>query len=123
MKNTIRVVALALVMVIALGVLASCGNTLSGEYSAEFLGTGTTFEFKGKDVKLKVIVATIEVASVDGTYSIKDDKITFDFIDEEKVDNDKAKDILAQLNGTFDFEKGDGYIKIAGTKYTVVDKK
>ena len=57
-----------------------------------------------------------EVASVEGEYSIKDDQITLTFGEED----DDAK----KMNGTFDFEEGEDYIKI-GTfgKFTKVEKK
>ena len=122
MKKVIRLIALSLVLVMALGVLASCGKTLSGKYSADILGTGTTLTFDGKNVKVAVTVLSQEVASVDATYEIKDDKITFDFVDEDKVENDKAKDVLESWKAPATFEEGDGYIKIGGVKYTKADK-
>ena len=122
MKKVIRLIALSLVLVMAMGVLASCGKTLSGKYSADIFGTGTTLTFDGKNVKVAVTVLSQEVASVDATYEIKDDKITFDFVDEDKVENDKAKDVLESWKAPAAFEEGDGYIKIGGVKYTKADK-
>ena len=96
MKKALKVVALAMVAVMLCAVLASCGKTLSGKYSSdEVLGTGTTFEFKGR-------------------YSIKDDKITFTF---EEADDEKTKEELKKYSGTFDFEQGDDYIKIGLATY------
>lgn len=119
MKKTVRIVALAMALLMVGCLLAACGKTLSGKYSADFLGTGTTLEFSGKNVKLAVTVTMLgEVASINGTYAIDGDKITFDFIDEDGVENDKAKDVLSKMNGELDFEEGDGYIKIGGIKYT-----
>ena len=51
--------------------------------------------------------------AVEGKYSIKDDQITITFEGDDK--DAKA------FNGTFDFEKGDDYIKIGGVKYTKAD--
>ena len=124
MKKALRIIALSLVLVIAMGVFASCGKTLSGKYEATFLGTGTVLEFDGNKVKasfvINALVTTIDVGPIEGTYTIKDDKITIDFIDEDKVDNDKAKESLAGLAGESTFEEGDGYIKIGGVKFTAV---
>ena len=75
MKKAIRLIALCLVLVMGMGLLASCGKTLSGKYSADIFGTGTTLTFSGKNVKVAVTVLSQEVASVDATYEIKDDKI------------------------------------------------
>ncbi|MBQ8140596.1 MAG: hypothetical protein IJ038_02750 [Clostridia bacterium] len=122
MKKTIKVLALVMTALMLCMALASCAKKLSGKYSADILGTGTTLTFDGSDVKLGITVTLLgEVASVDGTYTIEDDKITFDFVDEENVENEKAKAVLADFTGTLDFEEGDDYIKIGGVKYEKVD--
>ena len=116
MKRSIKVLALVMTAVILCLTLASCGNSLSGTYTMEVLGTGTELEFKGKKVIMTAKVAGAEVGDpVEGKYSIKDDKITFEFESDDK----DAK----EYSGTFDFEKGDDYIKI-GTlgKFTKKDK-
>ena len=120
MKKSIRILAVALVAIMLCMTLASCGKKLSGKYSADFLGTGTTLEFKGKNVTLAVVVLGKEIASVEGPYSIDDDKITFDFVDEDKAEDEDLKAILAEMNGEVSFEEGDGYVKIAGVKYEEV---
>ena len=126
MKKSIRILAVAMVAVMLCLALASCGNTLKGEYAAtvELLGveTGKKMEFDGKNVTVKYVLANVEVATVDGTYSIKDDKITFDFVDETDVENKDAKAFLAELKGEVSFEKGDDYIKVGGVKYEKVEK-
>ncbi len=123
MKKSVRILAVAMALLMVTFVFASCGKTLKGKYSADFLGTGTTLEFDGKNVRLAVTVTLIgEVAAIEGTYKIEDDKITFDFVDEDKVENDKAKEVLAKFTGSVDFEEGDDYIKVGGIKYTKVDK-
>ena len=122
MKKSIRILAVVMALLMVTLVFAACGKTLKGKYSADFLGTGTTLEFSGKNVRLAVTVTLLgEIAAVEGTYTIEDDKITFDFVDEEKVENDKAKDVLSKFTGTVDFEEGDDYIKIGGIKYEKVD--
>lgn len=104
MKNTIKVIALIMTAAILCLALASCGKTLSGTYSAEIAGTGVEFEFKGKKVEMTLKVLGMSGDPVEGTYSIDDDKITFEF----STDDKDAK----KYNGTFDFEEGDDYIKI-----------
>ncbi len=125
MKKSIRILAVAMVALMLCLCLVSCGKKLSGEYAAtvEAFGieTGKKMEFSGKNVTISYVVANHEVASIDGTYSIEDDKITFDLIDEEKVEDKDAKAFLADLNGSVSFEEGDDYIKIGGVKYTKAD--
>ena len=122
MKRSVRILALCLVAVMICLTFASCGKKLSGKYSADVLGTGTTMTFDGKDVKIAFTVTLLgEVGSVDATYSIKDDKISFDFGDEEEVDNKLAKDVLKSLEEPVSFEEGEDYIKINGVKYNKVE--
>ncbi len=121
MKKSIRILAVAMVAVLLCLCLVSCGKKLSGEYEATIAGTGKKMEFSGKNVTVTYLFLTKEVASVDGTYSIEDDKITFDFVDEDKVEDKDAKEFLAGLAGSVSFEEGDGYIKIAGVKYEKAD--
>lgn len=113
-KTAIKVIALTLVAVMACMFLASCGTRISGKYSAEALGTGATMEFKGSKVTTTYKALGVEVYSVEGEYEIKDDKITITYSGD---DADKAKDYA----GTFDFEKGDDYIKIGVFKFEEVD--
>ena len=124
MKKSIRI--LALVMVIAMGMmaLASCdlfGKTVKGTYEAEYDGLfgskyTTTYEFSGKNVtitqKSTGITGEVDTDTFEATYEIKefDDgsmEITFD------VDggNDEIKD------GTYTFEETEDYIVIGKTKY------
>lgn len=112
-KTFVKVIALALVLVTLTSVLASCGARLSGKYSLEGFGTGVVYEFKGSKVFITLKVAGFSGEATEGKYKIKDDKITFTF---ESDDDDVKK-----YDGTFDFEKGDDYIKIAGVKYTKAD--
>ena len=113
MKKSIRILAVAMIAVMLCLCLASCGKTLSGEYAATLeafgLETGKKMSFSGKNVTVSYVVANHELASVDGTYTIEDEKITFDFVDEDQVENEDAKDFLAGLTGSVSFEEGDGY--------------
>ena len=109
MKKLVKLMALSLVLVMALGLLASCGKTLSGTYAAETLGTGATLEFKGSKVTITVKALGMELGSAEGKYKIDGDKITFTF--ESEDDDVKA------YNGTFDFAEEAEYIKIGLTTY------
>ena len=125
MKKSIRILAVALIAVMLCVCLASCGNTLKGEYESKLGALGlirNTMEFEGENVTVKYWVSDIAVTTVEGTYTIKDDKITFDFVDESGVEHKDAKDFLATLTGELTFEKGDDYVKIGGVEYTKVKK-
>ncbi len=122
MKKSVKILAVVMVAAMLCLCLASCGKTLKGKYSADVLGTGTTLDFDGKDVKIAITVTLLgEVASLDATYQIKDDQITFEIADEEEVDNALAKKVIKALEEPSDFEEGEDYIKIDGVKYELVD--
>lgn len=108
-----RIVALALVAVMLTMTLASCGTKLSGTYSAEIIGSGVEYEFKGSKVSITVKALGMELGSAEGKYSIKKDKITFTF--------DSDDEDVEKYDGTFDFEKGDDYIKIGAITYKKAD--
>ncbi|MGM9682745.1 MAG: hypothetical protein ACI3XQ_04020 [Eubacteriales bacterium] len=110
-KSLLKITAVLMVALIVCVALASCGKTLKGTYSAEKAQTGIELVFDGKDVKINVKALGATLASVDATYEIKGDKIN---ISVGETDNEEAK----ALNGEFDFEQGDDYIKIATVKYT-----
>ena len=113
MKKSIRVLALVMALTMVLFVFASCGKTLSGKYSAEVLGSGATYEFKGSKVTITVKLLGASILEAEGTYKIADDKITFTF---ESDDEDAA-----EYNGTFDFEEKEDSIKIGIFEYKKVD--
>lgn len=110
MKKLTKVLALAVVVAMACLVLASCG--LSGKYE----GSLHTLEFKGSNVTIKGNVSKI---TAEGTYKIDGDKITIT-LDNVGDNAFSASDALAMFNGEHDFEKGDGFVKIGGTKYNAV---
>lgn len=120
-KKSIKILSIVLVLVCLCATLASCGSTLSGTYSASagdtsLVGGKTEYTFKGKNVTIAVTAGALgfeKTTEFEGTYEIKDDKITFTFDSEDKGDD--------AYNGSFDFEKGDGFIKISGVKYTEVE--
>ena len=116
MKNTLKkviVIALAALMLFS---LASCAKKLSGTYTADKWGTGTKMVFDGNKVTVSATLLTEELASVSGTYEIKDNQITFNFVDENA--SAELNDVLEAISGTHSFEEGEGYIKIGDVKYT-----
>lgn len=127
MKTMTRVVAVALVAVVMCMMLASCGNTLSGSYSATYesngifgLGAGTyttTYEFKGNKVVRTddVTVGGKTTTTVtNGTYEIKDDQIIFTW--DKNVETNENGDSVVSTN-KYEFTKGDDCIIIDKTKY------
>lgn len=112
MKIT-RILALLLSLVLLLGALAGCAETLSGTYKAETLGTGASYTFDGKNVKVDVLVLGTVATTLEGTYEIKDNKITLTFGDTE---SEEAK----TYGGTFDFAETETSIKIGLIEYTKV---
>jgi len=113
MKRILSVVLAVAVLAALCLTFASCG--LSGTYKNNGLfGLGATeLTFKGS----KVIVEMGGVEA-EGTYKIKDDKITIELENDGNLGWD---DLLKVFNGTHDFEKGKDYIKIGSTKYTKAD--
>lgn len=111
-KTIVKILALTLVAVMLVTVFAACGKKLSGTYEASLIGTGTCLEFKGSKVTAQFKILGAYGDPIEGKYEINDTKITITF----GSDNEDAK----ALEGTFDFEEGEDYIKIAGIKY---DKK
>ncbi len=112
MKKSIRILAVVMAVLTLCLVLAGCGKTLSGEYSADGGIFGeTTYSFKGKKVEIsyKSILGTVN--TVEGEYKIEDDKITFTFADDEE--NEDAK----EFSGSFAFEETDDGIKIGVIEY------
>ena len=108
MKKATKILAMVMAAAILCCVLVSCGNTLKGSYKSEGLVTETTYTFDGDSVKFVKGVGALAV-TLEGTYEIKDDKITLTFTEG------------ADYSGEFDFEKGNDYIKIGKTTYTLVD--
>ena len=118
MKKFVKVIALALAIVTLTCLMASCG--LSGKYAYLVAGTGSEMEFKGSKVVITYKILGSEVGEVEGKYSIDGDKIKFEFSTED-IENAIFKGVVEELNKVeHSFEKGDDYIKIGGTKYTVV---
>ncbi len=120
MKKSIRVLALVMALTAVLFVLASCGKTLSGKYSAEIdivvLKYTATYEFSGKNVTVtKVtnpILGSSTTTTLEGKYEIvENDDGSMDITFEFETADDQIK------SGTFDFEEGEDYIKIGLVTY------
>lgn len=130
MKKSVRILAIAMVAVMICLTLASCGKKLSGTYEpvvvkedsvfdkianaiSDATDSGVEYTFSGSKVTIETTVLG-KVATFEGKYKIKDDKITFTFDDED------AKD----YNETLKFEElENGNIKIGVVEYKLVDEK
>lgn len=110
MKRSVRILAMALVVVMLCVSLAACGKILMGEYVAD-MGLGKIkMDFKFNTVEITV-EAFGESATAEAEYEIKDDKITFSMTDE-------AEDELGMdFGGDAKFEKTDDGIKIDGVEF------
>ena len=111
-KTFVKVISLALALVTLTCLFASCGNKLSGTYAKEEtefgIKTRVAYTFKGDKVTIELEIAG-ESVEVEGTYKIDDDEIT--------IEIESDNDLLDGIDGTFDFEKGKGYIEIEDVKY------
>ena len=122
MKTKTRIIcALALVIMLC-ATLTSCSKKLSGQYSADIYGTGIAITFEDENATIAITVAGFTVATLDATYEIKDDTITFDIADEDSVTNTSAKKVILALEAPSAFEEGEGYIMIGDTKYVKLSK-
>ncbi len=104
-KNILRVTALAVLLVMAVAVLASCGSKLSGTYVRDD-SDAVSLTFKDDKVSAEGKILGVSL-KVEGTYKIEKDKITISFGD------DKFK-----LGGEKSFAKDGKTITIDGVKYT-----
>ena len=116
MKKIVKVMALAMALVILTCACASCFGPLSGTYAIEEFGSSVELKFSGNKVTITYDIMGLSVDPIEAKYSIDGDKITFEFADAD-ADDSIIQDLIEGMEGTFDFEKGDGYIKIDGTKY------
>ncbi len=120
-KTIIKIMALALVVVIACLALASCAKTISGKYEGEIdvllVKYKVTYAFSGKNVevtrKTTTMLGTSDTVTVKGTYEINDagDEITFTWESEDDVIE----------GGTFIFEETENGIKIGTVEYKKAD--
>ncbi len=112
--KTIRISAALLAAVILCTALAACGGgALKGTYKAESFGTGASYTFSGKKVTVDILVLGSVLSTLEGTYEIKDGKITLTFEKGEAEDVEK-------YGGTYDFSQTDNAIKIGLIEYQKV---
>lgn len=105
--------------------LVACGSKLSGTYVSK--GEYITYEFSGSNVTL-TLKSLIKTIKIEGTYEIKDDKITFNMEEDDSglIDIISGIESLLKIeglsdaltNGTHDFEKTDDGIKIGELELT-----
>lgn len=106
-SSAIKIIIAMLTLIALTGMLSACGNALSGKYytvqQSMFGKTTIVIDFKS-DNKLVGTMETEGEESVEreGTYEIKDGKITMKFIGEDGEED----------SSTASFEKGVDYIKI-----------
>ena len=121
MKKTTRILSAILLIAVLCISLASCAKQLSGKYTADIYGTGTTLTFEEDTVKIAITVTFVgEVASLNATYKIEDDTISFDIADEENVTNSLARQVIESLEAPSPFKETEDYIKIGDTIYQKV---
>ena len=124
MKKFVKVISALLVLAALCTVFASCAKTISGKYTNDDLDFGiysykVTYNFSGSKVTITKtssgIISGSNTTTIEGKYEIVENdngmEITFTF---ETADDDIK-------SGTYSFEEGDGFIKIAGIKYTKAD--
>ena len=106
MKKTVKIAAVALLLVMTVFVLASCATRLSGTYA---LGS-SEYEFKGKNYTYKTPGLLGGTTIVEGTYEIDKDAGTITLTPE---DGEPQTYSFAQGE-----ENGVEYIKIGLFEYT-----
>ena len=123
MKNTIRVIALAMVAVMLCMALASCGGPSgeygSDDYSLKFSGSKFTVSYKGL-TETKELTGKFEMGKADdGSKTIT---LTMDETEGGGILGDLANaTVKALFDGTKSFNSGKddngAYIEISGVKY------
>ena len=119
MTKTVKVLALVMALVTVACLFVSCGP-ISGTYVVEGAEDAGELKFSGKNVTMTTKEGE-ETYTLKGTYELNDekDKITFTF-DADKSEGEGVEEAVKFMNELLKevpFEKGDDYIKIAGTKY------
>ena len=120
MKKSIRIMAVVMALLMVTFVFASCGKTLKGAYEAEIdlaiLKYTATYEFSGSKVEITkktTVVGNVNTVSFEGKYEIaENDDGSMEITITLESEDDEIK------SGTYTFEEGEDYIKIAGIQYT-----
>jgi outer membrane lipopolysaccharide assembly protein LptE/RlpB len=113
-----KVLCAVLVVVMMLSMVA-CGKTLKGTYEAEIdlalLKYTATYEFSGSKVEITkktTILGNVNTVSFEGKYEIaENDDGSMEITIALESEDDEIK------SGTYTFEEGEDYIKIAGVQY------
>ena len=114
MKKTLSLLVVAVLLAASLLTLCACSQKLSGKYEAKAFGAVVcTYEFDGDKVTIYTPRVLGQEIRIEGTYKIKDDKITFTFEDEDED--------VKKYDGTFDFEEKEDSIKIGLIEYEKKD--
>ena len=116
MKKALCVV-LVVVMMLS---LVACGKTLKGTYEAEIdaivMKYTSTYEFSGSKVEITkktTVFGTVNTSTFEGKYEITENEDgTMEITISLETEDDEIK------SGTYTFEEGEDYIKIAGIQYT-----
>ena len=127
MRKIISSVLVCVLLVGSVFALASCG-AVSGTYSYTILGEEVArLKFSGSNVSVLMEGEDGYEVVAEGTYEVVKDEndkqtVSFDFIDEGEGEEENValKIIDFILGAKVSFEKGDGYIKIAGKKFEKV---
>jgi major membrane immunogen (membrane-anchored lipoprotein) len=116
-KTFVRILAFALVCVMLVSALASCGGVPAGEYvfgDTEFTESYTKYTFSGNKVTVEIYVGGKKTdASFEGKYKVKDGEITFTYEDKdgEKITTDPVT-----------YEETEKGIKIGMLEYKKLEK-
>lgn len=116
------------VLLVAVMLLAACGSktpVLQGRYVASSKILETNYEFsKDGSVTVKLITGGYVAIEETGTYAINEEgtEITMDFPDDATADLGILSFSVPDLDGTFTFSEGEGYIKIGSMQYEKVEK-
>lgn len=105
MKNVIRLIAVALVVVMTVSALASCGVTLSGTYEAKadlagVAGSSTSYKFSGSKYTLTTtgnLLGSSTSSEQKGTYKI-----------DKKTETNSNGDKTTTMTITFTWKDADG---------------
>lgn len=95
----------AMLVIVMMVSLVACGTKLSGTYETDsVLGSYVSYTFSGSKVTITTYALGTKVTSVEGTYKIDGNEITFTYAEDAETGD--------ALTGTQTFEKTEDGIKI-----------
>ncbi len=106
MKRIVSTILVCVLMVCMLFTLASCGKKLNGAYSKEEDGVKLTYEFETDGTFKGTMDTFLGDVEFDGEYEIDGKEITI-----------KYELLGKEVDETYDFKKGNGYIEIDGKRF------